>query len=365
MSDSSNPQGPPEGAEARCAVCGARPESERHMVHAPNAEIRMQAHPYVSPVQALPCPFCGSPVTARFGDPDNASGLVLHPSVVGCPLTNAVKPFPGWNRRAAPPGVTPEMVEALVDAADTHYVEYICRTDQGRRYWMAWCRRCGELDRVIYCRETTSIDTDDMRDSARAHLRATLEAALGAAPRGVADLSHTIHFADGMDDEESPATRPVQGVTPARDMLGRVVREAWVRWARTQPNPKPTWLVPYDDLAEPDKEADRQIGEAVAAALGAAGPVQGVTPEMVDAVRSAVITWDAEYRMDGWTRLCDLIVERFAALGAAPPTQPELARLTEAESSEAHAMLNRLQDMGDPYALVRTIERFRLRRGPQ
>jgi hypothetical protein len=64
-----------------------------------------------------------------------------------------------------------------------------------------------------------------------------------------------------------------------RDMLGRMVREAWVRWAETQPDPKPSWLLPYDDLAEPDKEADRQIGEAVArwtlihdaAALAASG----------------------------------------------------------------------------------------------
>jgi hypothetical protein len=49
-----------------------------------------------------------------------------------------------------------------------------------------------------------------------------------------------------------------------RDELGRFVREAWVRWAKTQPNPKPSWLVDYDDLDEADKEADRQIGEVVA-----------------------------------------------------------------------------------------------------
>jgi hypothetical protein len=49
-----------------------------------------------------------------------------------------------------------------------------------------------------------------------------------------------------------------------RDTLGRMVREAWVRWAQTQPDPKPSWLQPYDELAEPDKEADRQIGEAIA-----------------------------------------------------------------------------------------------------
>lgn len=49
-----------------------------------------------------------------------------------------------------------------------------------------------------------------------------------------------------------------------RDTLGRFVREAWVRWAETQPSPKPSWLAPYDELSEPDKEADRQIGEALA-----------------------------------------------------------------------------------------------------
>lgn len=49
-----------------------------------------------------------------------------------------------------------------------------------------------------------------------------------------------------------------------RDFLGQIVREAWVKWAKQQPNPKPSWLAPYDKLSEADKEADRQIGEAVA-----------------------------------------------------------------------------------------------------
>lgn len=58
---------------------------------------------------------------------------------------------------------------------------------------------------------------------------------------------------------------PVEQSLPVdRETLGRFVREAWVHWARKQPDPKPSWLVPYDDLAEADKEADRQIGEAVA-----------------------------------------------------------------------------------------------------
>lgn len=48
-----------------------------------------------------------------------------------------------------------------------------------------------------------------------------------------------------------------------RDRLGRRVREVWVRWAQQQPNPKPSWLVPYDELSEADKEADRRIGSAL------------------------------------------------------------------------------------------------------
>lgn len=69
-----------------------------------------------------------------------------------------------------------------------------------------------------------------------------------------------------------------------REQLGRFVREAWVRWAETQPNPKPSWLVPYDELSEPDKEADRQIGEAVArwTLIGDAAALSASRPESVD-----------------------------------------------------------------------------------
>lgn len=62
--------------------------------------------------------------------------------------------------------------------------------------------------------------------------------------------------------EPSPDMR--DGLPLDRETLGRMVREAWVRWALTQPAPKPSWLVPYDEMSEPDKEADRQIGEAIA-----------------------------------------------------------------------------------------------------
>jgi hypothetical protein len=49
-----------------------------------------------------------------------------------------------------------------------------------------------------------------------------------------------------------------------REKLGRAVRAVWMAWAREQPNPKPSWLVPWEELSEPDKEVDRRIGEAIA-----------------------------------------------------------------------------------------------------
>lgn len=49
-----------------------------------------------------------------------------------------------------------------------------------------------------------------------------------------------------------------------REVLGRMAREAWVRWAQTQPSPKDSWLIPYDSLNEAEKEAHRQVGEHLA-----------------------------------------------------------------------------------------------------
>ena len=67
---------------------------------------------------------------------------------------------------------------------------------------------------------------------------------------------------------------PAPECQDSRDTLGRVVRTAWVKWANTQPNPKPTWLTSFDDLSEPDKEADRQIGEAVQYAILTTTPTE-------------------------------------------------------------------------------------------
>lgn len=45
-----------------------------------------------------------------------------------------------------------------------------------------------------------------------------------------------------------------------RERLGRKVREVWIAWAKEQSGPKPSWLVPWNELSETDKEADRRIG---------------------------------------------------------------------------------------------------------
>lgn len=50
-----------------------------------------------------------------------------------------------------------------------------------------------------------------------------------------------------------------------REALGREVRRVWMEWAAEQPAPKPSWLVPWEDLDEPSREVDRRIGEALVA----------------------------------------------------------------------------------------------------
>lgn len=44
-----------------------------------------------------------------------------------------------------------------------------------------------------------------------------------------------------------------QPPTISRDFLGQIVREAWVKWAKQQPSPKPSWLAPYVELSETDR----------------------------------------------------------------------------------------------------------------
>ena len=67
---------------------------------------------------------------------------------------------------------------------------------------------------------------------------------------------------------------------------GRLVRETWVAWAREQPDPKPSWLVPWELLDEQSREADRCIGED-AAAEGQAELVRWLRRERASMERQA------------------------------------------------------------------------------
>lgn len=66
-------------------------------------------------------------------------------------------------------------------------------------------------------------------------------------------------------DTESIAPAPglLASTIDERDMLGQHVRKVWVAWAREQPDPKPSWLLPWEQLSEPDREVDRRIGETL------------------------------------------------------------------------------------------------------
>lgn len=50
---------------------------------------------------------------------------------------------------------------------------------------------------------------------------------------------------------------------PIGDKLGRRVREVWIAWATEQHQQKPSWLLPFDQLTEPQKDVDRRIGLAL------------------------------------------------------------------------------------------------------
>jgi len=60
-------------------------------------------------------------------------------------------------------------------------------------------------------------------------------------------------------------TMVVEGIPREDDeLLGRAVRRIWVGWAREQPDAKPSWLVPWEDLPERDREVDVRIGRHLA-----------------------------------------------------------------------------------------------------
>lgn len=48
-----------------------------------------------------------------------------------------------------------------------------------------------------------------------------------------------------------------------RELLGRLVRQIWIEWAREQDDPKPSWLLPWEELDDGQREVDMRIGETL------------------------------------------------------------------------------------------------------
>ncbi len=63
-------------------------------------------------------------------------------------------------------------------------------------------------------------------------------------------------------EEDEPSAGKGEGLID-REVLGMTVRAAWVDWARAQPNPRESWVIPWDSLADEIKEVDRRVGESV------------------------------------------------------------------------------------------------------
>ncbi|WP_186214671.1 hypothetical protein [Burkholderia gladioli] len=119
-------------------------------------------------------------------------------------------------------------------------------------------------------------------------MRLAIENAILALDEGVApgsEHANDLRFVlTVLDSRAAVAQAVLDGA--GREFLGAMVRNAWVKWARQQPSTKSTWLVPYEQLAEADKEADRQIGEAVTAWVlrSVAQPEPGARVEELEAL---------------------------------------------------------------------------------
>lgn len=109
-----------------------------------------------------------------------------------------------------------------------------------------------------------------------------------------------------------------------RERLGRIVREVWVEWAREQPSPKASWLVPWEGLNEPDREVDRRIGERLFAEGRRAGDVPaGETPPSLAVVIATERGNGAREEREACARIAD-----------ARPTGDTPATLTREEARE-------------------------------
>lgn len=275
---------------------------------------------------------------ARYKQHENGVAAMRAALSAASPFTGAVvKPLEWEPVLAARSKEDPTPEETgeyeTVCAVGVYYIEMYFGSDS-----YGWCVTLNGADDIA-----DKDDPDDAKAAAQADYEARIRSAL------------------------VPSPVPQEALPLDRDTLGRMVREAWVRWAMTQPSPKPSWLLPYDELAEPDKEADRQIGEAIAKwtvihyeARAALAPVPQEAPAEPVAWPSGffVIGGDARLRdcategcgqhvsirieRDGvGSECCEPCARKIATLYArpVPAAEPAPARVAEPVASEAIAKL--------------------------
>lgn len=110
--------------------------------------------------------------------------------------------------------------------------------------------------------ETSAAQVVECRDTFMEFVRRTIacvEIAILEPERARSMLEHIHEQLSKLYNEDQDLDMP----QPRRELLGRVVRDAWIKWARENKKDKPSWLVPWEELDEEYKEADRQIAMAV------------------------------------------------------------------------------------------------------
>lgn len=120
------------------------------------------------------------------------------------------------------------------------------RDPRGRYVSFAWCTR---LDHM-----STPTASDDASGAMWVPVTVVL-----ARPAVLAFDHHRI-LTDAL--MAYPPIRPGDPAEP-RLLAGMFVRQVWVDWAREQPDPKPSWLLPWADLDPGQQEVDMRIGAAL------------------------------------------------------------------------------------------------------
>lgn len=96
---------------------------------------------------------------------------------------------------------------------------------------------------------------------------------------------------------KTPGLTFAPAITPQepRELVGRAVRQVWVKWAREQSDPKPSWLLPWEELDEGQREVDMRIGAALFDAGKKAGYEYGhVDAEVAQLEKRVTSAWHAK-----------------------------------------------------------------------